>query len=308
MPENDDLRQNALLAELPRREVTSIPEIVLPEPEITVQERLYLWPSTIPQKRIGDFSGRSKLLKITTRLIQKLYPSSTWIPIVKSDSQSKNPISEISELLDPLERLFRDELQASYSSAQKKLLEEADCVLIGVDRESSSIMAYCSARYAPRGSVPGVSCQITAGGHLVVSSTHHANGLGPFLASAASLQGYSFLSFFRNSIVILRSNNKYIEKVFRRAEPIYRSDSLTGLEKTAPVDEIVAAIDWVHRSVFHLTEDLFGHPLTIDHRFEKKLTIEGLKENEIVYLARTSSMFYFLAKVFVRIFRRKRAR
>ena len=90
MPENDDLRQNALLAELPRREVNSIPEIVLPEPEITVQEPLYLWPSNIPQKRIGDFSGRSKLLKITTRLIQKLYPSSTWIPIVKSDSQFKN--------------------------------------------------------------------------------------------------------------------------------------------------------------------------------------------------------------------------
>ncbi|NKC01778.1 MAG: hypothetical protein GKR90_25215 [Pseudomonadales bacterium] len=307
MAENDDLREDRLQAEA-LQEIPSIPEIVLPEPEILAPERLYLWPSHLPKSRIGDFSGHSKLLRITTRLIQKLYPSSTWIPIVKTAPQAKNPIAEISELVEPLERLFRDELKSSYSDSQRKLLEEADCVLIGVDRTTNSIMAYCSTRYAPKGSVPGVSCQITAGGHLVVSSAYHANDLGPFLASAASLYGYSLPSFFRNSIVVLRSNNKYIERVFRRAEPIYRSDSLTGLEKSAPVDEIVAAIDWVHHHVFHLTEDLFGHPLRIDHRFERDLTLEGLKENEIVYLARTSSMFYFLAKVFLRIFRRKLVR
>ena len=300
LAENEDLIASAI-------QPAAEPIVIVPEaPDFVIPERLYPWPPEISKSRVGDFSRRATLLKMTTQLISKLYPDSVWIPIVKSRSDTLNPIERFPRLVAQLESLFIDELHASYTESQRSLLEEADCIIIGVSRETDSIMAYCSARYTPSKTVPGVPCQITAGGHLVVASGHKDNNLGPFLASAASLYGYSFTSFFTKSIVVLRSNNKYIEKIFRRAEPVYRSDKLSGNEEDTTLRQIVAAIKWVHKSVFHLSGSLFGQPLRINHRFDDNLTMTELKGDEIVYLARASSMFYFLTKVFFRVARRKK--
>ena len=301
MAENEDLALNVEPDGISIPEVSPVPEL----PDIVVPERNYQWPSDIPKKKIGDFSSRSTLLRSSVKAIEKLYPAFDWIPVVKSRNQPTNPVADLPQIIAPLEALFCDELQAEYSNAQRALLNEADCVLIGVDRATNSIMAYCSARYAPKKTVKDVACQITAGGHLVVASEHHDNDLGPFLASAASIYGYSLLSFFTQSIVVLRSNNRYIEKVLRRAEPIYRSDHLTGSEMTHPHDQIRSAIKWVHEDVFHLSGSPFNAPLEIDHRFDQGITMEGLRENQIVYLARRSSMFYFLFRVFLKVAQRK---
>ena len=303
MAENDDLAINvtSTLENNLVPEISPIPEL----PDIVVPEPNYQWPSAIPKEKIGDFSRRSTLLKTSIKAIEKLYPAFDWIPVVKSKNQVRNPIADLPEIVAPLEALFCDELQAEYSDAQRALLNEADCVLIGVNRQTNSIMAYCSARYAAKNTVKDVSSQITAGGHLVVASEHHDNDLGPFLASAASIYGYSLFSFFAQSIVVLRSNNRYIEKVLRRAEPIYRSDCLNGDETEHPLDQIRAAIKWVHEDVFHLTGTPFGAPLAIDHRFDQGITMDGLRENQIIYLARRSSMFYFLYRVFLKVAQRK---
>lgn len=302
MAENDDLIPSV-------SQPVPEPLVTVPEaPDFVIPERVYPWPEDIPKAKIGNFSKRAALLKLTTRLISNLYPDSIWIPIVKSPSELLNPITRLPSLIAQLESLFIDELHSEYSDSQRALLEEADCILIGVSRKTDTIMAYCSARYAPSNTVPGVKCQVTAGGHLVVASGHTDNDLGPFLASAASLYGYSLASFFTQSIVVLRSNNKYIERIFRRAEPVYRSDTLTGNEVDASLKQIVAAIRWVHESVFHLSGKVFGQPMKIDHRFDEELTMPGLNGDQIVYLARTSSMFYFLTRVFLKVAKRKRRR
>lgn len=302
LAENDDLISSV-------NQPATEPLITVPEaPDFVVPERHYPWPEDIPKTKIGDFSSGATLLKLTTRLISKLYPDSIWIPIVKSRSELVNPITNLPSLLAQLESLFIDELHSPYSDSQRALLQEADCILVGVSRDDDTIMAYCSARYAPSNTVPGVKCQLTAGGHLVVASGHTDNDLGPFLASAASLYGYSVASFFTKSIVVLRSNNKYVERIFRRAEPVYRSDTLTGNEVDATLKQVVAAIRWVHESVFHLSGKLFGRPMKIEHRFDEQLTMEGLNGDQIVYLARTSSMFYFLTRVFIRVAKRKQRR
>ena len=78
-------------------------------------------------------------------------------------------------------------------------------------------------------------------------------------------------------------------------------------EKSFVDPDIVEAIRETHTKMFHGEHDLvFGTPLHVRFNTEPEDRISGLTDFQAVYLARRSSLAYFLLQVFRPRFRRGR--
>ena len=145
---------------------------------------------------------------------------------------------------------------------------------------------------------PSNPVPLCCNGIMVISKDFQSKHLAPLLAFTVAAYGHSTLSIFQREFIVVRSNNRYIERILRKAEPVFRSDELL---KTKSEEQIQAkrAIEWTHLNIFHLPSNslYFDRPLKIEHSFKPHETMDGLAPDEIVYLARCSSLVYFFYRV-----------
>lgn len=130
---------------------------------------------------------------------------------------------------------------------------------------------------------------------MIVAPGNERRRLAPYTALALALHGHRITDLFRREILLLRTNNKYIERLMRRMEPVYRSDQISLEDTCSEVVEIAKAMAWTNENLFCASTPLeFGKPIPINHRFAPEITIDGVGSDEIIYLARISSLGRFL--------------
>lgn len=311
MSENNDfpVEPNSDLAELNSAR-DSKPEILVPEPtDIVVGERAYPWPENTPRFAQGNLNSKPNLaFSLWLNLLRRLTPAYEWIPFYK-DNTGANSLGSFDSLFETINTLFQHQLQANFSYAQKALLDEADVVLVCYDPDKDTILSYGSTRFSERGSIPGIKQQVNHAGHMIVAVGNERKQLAPLTAVTMALYGHTFLDLFREEIVILRTNNRYIERLFGRVQPVYRSDHLNENESDERLKCVISAMKWTDKHVFHSETELkVGSPVKISHRFLDEVTIDGVKGDEIIYLARMSSIGFYLLRIALSVFRRKRRR
>lgn len=283
--------------------------IVVSEDEVS-EVSAYPWPNGVERTAHGETGSNNQgLFGLAMYGLKKARPDFEWIPLFKDARTGQNAICRLPDLMAVFEQMFLDQLKSKFSVAQRSLLHEADCILAGFHRASRSIASYGSVRFSMRGSIPGVQSHVTHGGVFVVDAEHQAKQITPMTASVLSLYGHSFRSLFRNEIIVVRINNKYVERILRRAEPVYRSDQIVAA-KTPEERLAMTVMAWTHEHVFHMGEQplTFGKPIPIEHWFEPNVRMEGLRGHEIVYAVRMSSLAYFLFKVFTNNTRKRSTR
>ncbi len=292
----------SLLGEQSRADVAlATTPIVVPEPvdEILVPEPIVLWPADVTRTAQRDISSRpNKLFRAALIVLQRAFSEYEWIPLFKDRETKHNSITRLPSLLRSLEQLFERELLSPFNEAQLLLLKEADCILIGYDKHKEAIISYSSVRHSNSEEIPELDCQITNAGHLIIAAGHEKKAIGPSTASVIALYGHRVVENFKPDIVVVRSSNKYVERLMKRAPPTFRSDKLTAQTSSTEAQVAMRAIKWTHRNVFHYDEDvILGKPMKISHRFPESALMDDLAVDEIVYLARKSSMALFIYKV-----------
>ena len=198
-------------------------EIVIREPS----PPSYPWPDDVPLTSHGDPNIRPSLVyRFAMANVQRSQPNHRWISFFK-DTPTNNSLLRFPSLIKVLNRLFQDQLQSPYSEAQLALLAEADVVIVCYDPKRNSILSYGSTRFSNKGTIPAVNHQVAHAGHMIVARGNEKKQLAPTTAITMALYGHRFHNLFMTEIIVLRTNNKYIERLMRRAEPIYRSDRIT---------------------------------------------------------------------------------
>lgn len=283
--------------------------IVVNEVPLELKHPSYPWPENIERRSHGLKNAKpSRVFQFCLAIIRRAKPNFEWIPIYKDES-GFNAIAKLPALSQVLNSLFKDQLQAEHTESQRSLLHEADVVLICYDPKNDSILSYGSNKFSEKGSIPNVLYQVIHMGHMIVAVGHEKEQLTPLTGVTMGLYGHSFLDLFRTEIVVIRSNNRYVERIISRVPTIYRSDKLSDNEADARIREVVKAIKWTDKHVFHSKEDLtIGKPSKISHRFPQDVTIDGLKTDEIVYLARISSIGLYALRIMKSAFKRKSRR
>lgn len=277
-----------------------------------VREAQLAWPDGLEMKSYGSESLHSNaLFKLALGWLRTQRPSYEWIPIFRDNDSNRNALARLPELLKQLNKLFKSELAADFSEAQISLLSEAHCVLIGYDKSSKSIVSFGSVRFSERGSLSshGIDCRVIHAGLLIVAKSHAKAKLGTMMPTVIASYGHSFLSIFRREIIVLRINNKYLEAIMHRGGTVYRYDKLiTPQDSKSKMAQ--AAMEWTHHNVFHLSHVPLepGKPIPIQHRFTSDVTMENLKENEITYVSRMSSLVKFIVLVFMKSGRRSKTK
>jgi hypothetical protein len=269
--------------------------------ELTIGESQVFWPSQVAQIPHGDRESKPyRLFAIALQALKRKTQALDWIPFFLNSS-GINSIASFPQITAELENLFQYELSARFSETHFRLLNEADCIIIGVDKASQAICGYTTMRYASRGSVPDCDASLTSAGMMVISQAYQSKKLAPLMAFTVASYGHSLRSIVQPEMIVVRSNNKYIERILRKAEPVFRSDRLNDT-LTAEAREARAAIAWTHENVFHLPEETlqYDEPMKIDHFFKPHETMEGLEPDQIVYLARCSSLAYFFYRVLLK--------
>ena len=289
-------------------------DIVVPESSASSsaddsQPKTYPWPQTVPRTAGGNASYKpSKVFRSLLSGIRKFRPQYEWIPFYK-DETGINSIANQPALMSTLNAIFYDQLSSDFSVAQRMLLEESDVVIVCYDPELGTILSYGSTRYSIRGTIETVKEQVSHAGHMIVAVGHEKKQLAPLTAVLMNVYGHTMADLFRTEIIILRTNNRYVERLFGRVPPVYRSDRLSENETDYDRQAIVAAMKWTNKHVFHSAEDLkMGETIRIRHRFPENATIDGVAADEIIYIARMSSIGYYLARIFKSVVQRNRQR
>jgi len=271
-------------------------EIIVSE---TVVEKRYPWPPDVELGCHGIPNSKpNSAYKFSLKVISRVRPDLSFITLYK-DETGRNAIERLPSLFNILNQLFRDQLSSDFSEVQASLLYEADVVLICYDPIADTILSYGSTLFSKRGTVPGVPYQVAHAGHMIVAKGHERKQLAPLHGVTMALYGHTFRDLFRTEILVMRTNNRYMEGLFGVVPTLYRSDHLKEDESDQKLNYVIEAIKWTDKNVFHSDHDLIlGAPITVTHRFDERVTIDGLKTNEIIYLARISSIGIFLLRVF----------
>ena len=264
-------------------------------PESPGEPGVYPWPPSISRQAHGNPELHpNRIFNLALSWVRLKRPEFEWIPLFRNSHGSTNSIAKLNPILVSLEELFEDLMQSKYTESQLRVLVNADCVIVCYDPLKESIAAYGSAFVTKSGSVEGVDSAITHGGHMLVAEGYEKKQIAPLTAIAMGLYGHSFADLFRQEIIVLRTNNRYIEKWLRRVEPVYRSDYLDDETEGERAQQIREAIRYTDQVIFRSDEPMqFGKPIKIAHRFPKHATIDGLGQDEIIYIARMSSIGYF---------------
>lgn len=264
-----------------------------------VGEHHYPWPSDIEIGCYGIPNAKpNAAYELSVRMISKFKPHLRFITVYKDES-GRNAIERLPSLFTTLNQLFKDQLESDFSDAQASLLYEADVVLICYDPHANSILSYGSTLFSRKDTIPGIPFQVAHAGHMIVAKGHEKKQLAPLHGVTMALYGHTFRDLFRTEILVMRTNNRYMQGLFGVVPTLYRSDQLNEVEADQKLQYVVDAIKWTDKNIFHSDSDLImGAPIKVNHRFDETVTIEGLKEDEIVYLARISSIGIFLLRVF----------
>lgn len=263
------------------------------------------WKQGLLASHFGDKSRDSNVLfSISLFILRKIRPDYHWVAFLK-ESSGYNSIRKQHDVIEKLSALFRSELADSFSSAHIALLENADCILVGINKANSEIVCFGSTKYSKKGSLSDIDVphRVTHGGLLVVAKEHARSMLGTLISSVIALYGHTIHTIFEQEVTVLRINNKHLERVMRRAGPVYRYDQLSPIQiENDPEAKLASSvIEWTHKHVFYLNEPLeLGKPLNIQHRFSPKVRMSGLGGNEITYAYRKSSLVYFVSMVLIR--------
>lgn len=271
----------------------------------------YPWPKDVEMREAGSADCQPSILfRLALKSLARSKPEILWIPFFRDSRAGKNALSRLPSLVYELNRLFKRELKAELNDSQLAVLFEADCALVGYDRLVGSIVAFASTRFVRRGALvdSGIRSRVTFGGLMVVSHAHVKAKLGIMMPTVIALYGHNLLTIFQREITVLRINNKHLERVMRRAGDVYRYDDVSQRSGSSDAIEIFAAMKWSHVNVFHLDHDSLhaGKPIPIDHRFDERVTMQGLGPREITYVARASSLIRFVSLVFLRAGRSRR--
>jgi len=279
--------------------------------EIVVQEsgvaKRYPWPQDVIRTSYGDPNYKpSRVFRSLLATIRRFRPQYQWIPFYKDESGA-NSIRLQTALMDSLNSLFYDQLSSDFSVVQRTLLEESDVVIVCYDPEVDTILSYGSTRFSLRGSIEGIKEQVSHAGHMIVAVGHEKKQLAPLTAVLMNIYGHTAADLFRDEVIVLRTNNRYVERLFGRVPPVYRSDRLLENETDYQKKTIVAAMKWTNLNVFHADEDLkMGQPISIKHRFPEHATIDGVGTDEIIYIARMSSIGYYLLRILKSVVQRNK--
>ncbi len=251
-----------------------------------------------PQLSMPTQRSRLWLFHFSLKLLRNRFPEFEWISFEKSE-QGVNLVTEDAATYLEMESLWQKELKSRFTSVQHRVMEESDCVVVSRDRETGAIVAFGTSRISQIGTIEGVRCRVTHGGLFVVDSQFQRKGITPFVASVATLYLHTLRTIFQNEIVVVRSNNRFVERILRRAEPVYRSDMLPSM--TSDVErQIVEAIKWTHERVFHQSGGVIRYvdKQHISHKVAAEARTFGLEQDEAVYFSRASSLASFLYRVF----------
>lgn len=268
--------------------------------EIVVKEDCVDWYAeyleNVPD---GIKSSQHRLLSLALAGVKHLRPEYGWLPLFRDPRTGQNIVKNMPRLFLALNQLWSRELSTPFSITQEHLVLESDCILIAFDLDTNAVLAFGTSRYSPRGEIPGVPYQTTHGGLCVVAKEHQSRKITPLIASIVSLYGHTVSSVFKQEVIVVRSNNRFVEKILRRAEPVYRSDEIS--EFGNDTERIIAiAMRWTHEHVFHQVEGSlsFSDRQIITHRVPESARSAGLEENESIYFSRVSSLIEFLFRVF----------
>ena len=266
--------------------------------ETSEAELTYPWPKDIEQRSYGIANAKpNAIYELSIKIIARVKPNYHFISLYKDES-GMNAIATLPSLLASLNSLFKDQLKSNFSDSQTALLHEADVVLICYDPKADTILSYGSTRFSRKGDVPGVPYQVCHAGHMIVARGHERKQLAPLHGFSMGLYGHSFVDIFRTEIMVMRTNNRFMEGLFGVVPTLYRSDRMHDNESDSKLRFVIDAIKYTDKHVFHSETDLIlGRPMKVDHRFSEKVTIEGLDIDEIIYLARISSIGIFLLRM-----------
>ncbi len=275
------------------------------EIDIVVEESFgTAWPAAIPLDLAGRPYAPCSLFNLALRLLSRFKSQYEWVALFKQPGQELNEICELPEILFALNELFKSELSADLSVTQRSVLYEADCILIGRERLSKKIVAFGSSRFTKRGSLLklGVTERVTNAGIFVVDSDHARAKLGIMMPSVIALYGHTLVSIFQREYTIVRINNKHLERVMLRGGRIYRYDKLNPDEISSAENQALKVMEWTHEHVFHLRNQPLepGCGVRVTHRFPSSVTMAGLEQDEVTYVARVSSIVRFVFLVFWR--------
>ena len=244
--------------------------------------------------------GVTYAFRLAIRALRRFRPEFVWCVFTKKSGSSRNSIVEFGDLTLELENLFQAELRSPFTDSQRNMVNNADCVILGFHRETSTLAAFCSGNVYRPSATAKVQQRITHVGMLIVDSRHQAKVIAPLSGVCLILFGHSLLDLFAQDTIVARINNRHAERIFRRGEPLYRSDHIR-LEQDPRVDVVAEAMDWVHTHIYGEKGSLpFGEPIPILHEFPESVTMDGLKKNEIVYVGRRSSLAWFIYRLFTK--------
>ena len=259
-------------------------------------EASFAWPRGVSLDFVRPRpSLPSRVFGVALAVLRVFRRECTWITFFK-EGQGSNSLASFPSVVEALEGLFRVELGSSFSDAQRALLLEADIVLVGVDRQTQLVVSYVSVSLTEAGHI--ASCRLPGlfGGHCLVASRHQQRMLGVLSIACACIYGQSLRSLFREMVMVTRTNNRHLYRVFSKAGHLYRSDELNEIPLSDSQAQARAAIQHMHDRVFRLNEAplRFDRALQVEHSFDPRHTIPGLGEHEIVYLCLITSMFRFV--------------
>ena len=234
-----DINEDAQRAPHDNDELVVVGEAYTDIIEPSNAEFTYPWPKDIEQRCHGVANTKpNAIYELSIKIIARLKPNYRFISLYKDES-GMNAIATLPSLLESLNSLFKDQLKSDFSDSQTALLHEADVVLICYDPEEDTILSYGSTRFSRRGDVPGIPYQVCHAGHMVVARGHERKQLAPLHGFSMGLYGHSIADIFRTEILVMRTNNRFMEGLFGVVPTLYRSDRLSDNESDLKLRYVV---------------------------------------------------------------------
>lgn len=277
---------------------------------IVAEPKVYPWPDhlSLDDSVFGAPIHHSSLFRGLLRVARKTRSEFHWIVFYNSHNAiNTNSIADHPDVIQQMERLFRDELGTPYSEPQEFLIRAANTVVVAVHKETSSIAAYCCSRFLPANENPCIPIPISFGCHEIIGEAFQGARLGSLLGALICSYGHPPRRIFNEFAVATRTNNKYIYNTFMAFGDVKRSDELTG---NLQIDNIArSVISHMQTEVFGLDEEVpFDRPIAIEHEFDAQVTIAGLHPKEIIYAVSFSSLVRATLRLLMGPLKRRRKR
>ena len=277
---------------------------------IVVQESDHLlWPTALTENQFGEPLKRIRSYFLPfLAAIRRARREYLWKAFFLDSSTGRNVVEQYPKIVDQLELLFERELGSKYSFEQRELLLQSHIVIVAVSKSDMEIAGYFSSSYEPRNAIKGIPIPITFGNHGVIAADHQQYKIGVTMGAITTLHGQRFRDLFSTFACVLRTNNRNILNPLKQAGIVYRSDELSGPRLCEEEEIAKSAMAHMHSNLFQLgrIELPWDQPLKIEHRFDSTFVIDGVREDEIIYICCVTSLAKCIFRLFARRPRRKK--